>query len=160
MTLYKPNKQSSLYDRIKGMLISFAPDELTIAEMESLRELLDLAIAREKGDLELFALSRTDPRENLRLQFDKLHELLAGAGIGVSDNAAKNEDGVIKWTLTRRLNRSEAAILRLSQAGVWSVEPRGINPQKPGDLAAMSLTRLLLTNNIDLASLGGWKLVI
>jgi hypothetical protein len=139
-------------------MICNAPQPLTLEEMQSLRDILDLAIAREKEDLDLFAISPSDLRANLRWQFDKLHELLAGAGINVSENAGKNESGVIRWTITRRIKRSEAAILRLSKEGVWSIEPRGIQTPPEGHIATLSLTHLLQKNQVDLATLGGWNL--
>jgi hypothetical protein len=144
----------NLTDRLNGIIDDMGSGKLTTDDLGKLKDRLNQAIAHEEYQRQLFLVMREDPRENIRLQYEVLRELLSSDGIEVSDQSAWQKDDQIRWTINRRDDPTDGAVLIVTKDNVWSV---GISYPKKSDLYALNLRRLLERKGIDPASLGGWK---
>jgi hypothetical protein len=143
-----------LTDILKGIIEEMEDCNIATNDLARLRDRLNQAIAHEEHQRKLFMVMREDPRENVRLQHDVLRELLSSDGIEVTDGSAWQKDNEIRWTIQRRDDPTDTAVLKVTKDNVWSV---GISYPKKSDLFALDLGRLLERKGIDPASLGCWK---
>jgi len=151
----------TLHDELKSIIDNYYCEEdrdLDIQELERLKRQLESRIAQETHEKKLFTVTREDTRDNLRLQFRTLKNVLASDGIDIEEgtmNSPRREDDVIRWDIYKREDETDRAVLKLTKDNVWSI---GVSYPKKSELYMTSLTRLLYHHNIDIYSLGGWKL--
>lgn len=142
--------------QLKTIIDNYGTQDLTIAQLESLKQDLEAEVVQEISRRRLFITTIEDPRDAMRAQFAILSKALLADGIGVAQdgNSRKDKDGDVRWGIYKLSDPTDTATLKLGKDNTWAIVDA--QTQKPG-IGLMSLTDILKRKSPE-TKLDGWKL--
>lgn len=142
--------------QLKAIIDNYGTQELTIAQLENLKQDLETEIVRDIARRRLFIATIEDPRDAMRAQFATLSKALAADGIGVVEdvNSRKDKDGDVRWGIYKLSDPNDAATLKLGKDNTWTIVPA--QSGKVG-VGALNLTDVLKRKSPETKT-DGWKI--